>query len=83
MSKALLVHIGNDTRTELHDVLGLTGCEMSVNAMPADAKTPFIHYHDQNEELYMVLSGNGKVWLDGDVTDIHEGDCFKVDPAVH
>ncbi|MBR4606416.1 MAG: cupin domain-containing protein [Lachnospiraceae bacterium] len=82
MAKVHLVHAGDNARTELHDALGLTGCEMSVNTMPADAETPFIHCHDQNEELYMVLSGSGRVWLDGDVTAIREGDCFKVEPPV-
>ena len=81
MAKAQLVNAGKEARVELHDKLGLTGCEMSVNVMPAYGETPFIHFHDQNEELYMVLAGSGKVWLDGDVTEIREGDCFKVDPA--
>ncbi len=83
MPKTTLVNAASAPRTELHDKLGLTGCEMSVNAMPAGAETPFIHYHDQNEELYMVLAGDGKLWLDGDVTNIAEGDCFKVEPAAH
>lgn len=30
-------------RTELHDALGLTGCEVSVNALPAGAAVPFVH----------------------------------------
>ncbi len=81
MAKAQLINADKDSRVELHDKLGLTGCEMSVNALPAYAETPFIHFHDQNEELYMVLAGSGKVWLDGDVTDIREGDCFKVEPS--
>ncbi len=83
MAKANLLHAGDESRVELHDSLGLTGCQMSVNAMPAGVETPFVHHHEQNEELYMVLFGSGKVWLDGDVTDIHEGDCFKVSPAEH
>ena len=83
MSKAHIVNTNNSQRIELHDSLGLTGCEMSVNAMPANAETPFIHYHDQNEELYLVLAGSGKVWLDGEVTSIVAGDCFKIEPHVH
>lgn len=83
MAKANIVHVASAPRVELHDQLALTACEMSINTMDANAATPFVHYHDQNEELYFVLSGNGQVWLDGTVTDIREGDCFKVEPAVH
>lgn len=44
-------------RTELHDLLDLTGCEASVNTLPAGAAVPFVHAHKQNEELYGVLAG--------------------------
>ena len=32
-----LIHASGDARTELHDELGLTGCEVSVNDLPAGA----------------------------------------------
>lgn len=35
----------------LHDLLGLTSCEISVSAMPAGIKLPFNHKHKQNEEV--------------------------------
>ena len=41
-------------RTELHDALGLTGCEASYNVLPAGAAVPFVHAHKHNEELYVV-----------------------------
>ena len=34
-----------DPRTELHDVLGLTGAEISINNLPAGAGVPFVHTH--------------------------------------
>ena len=46
-------------RTELHDLLQLTGCELSINALPAGAAVPFVHSHRQNDELYVVLEGEG------------------------
>lgn len=49
----------------LHDVLGLTSCEISVNFMPAGAKAPFNHKHKQNEEVYIFLKGEGTMTLDG------------------
>ena len=52
-------------RTELHDRLGLTGAEISVNTLPAGASVPFVHAHKANEEIYFILSGKGKVIVDG------------------
>ena len=62
-----LIHASGDARTELHDELGLTGGEVSVNDLPAGAAVPFVHAHQQNEELYGILSGAGEIWLDGEV----------------
>ena len=56
-------------RTELHDKLGLTGAEVSVNRLPAGAAVPFVHAHKQNEELYGVLEGRGELWIDGEVVE--------------
>ena len=48
-----------DPRTELHDVLGLTGAEISINNLPAGVGVPFVHSHKKNEEIYIILSGKG------------------------
>ena len=45
-----------DPRTELHDVLGLTGAEISINNLPAGVGVPFVHSHKKNEEIYIILS---------------------------
>lgn len=71
-----------DPRTELHDVLGLTGAEISINNMPAGAGVPFIHSHKKNEEIYIILSGKGKAVLDGETVEFEAGDVIKVAPAV-
>lgn len=52
--------IGNEGRVELHDQLGLTGAEISINQMPAGSNVPFVHAHKNNEEIYGILSGKGK-----------------------
>ena len=58
-----------DPRTELHDVLGLTGAEISINNLPAGAGVPFVHTHKKNEEIYIILSGKGSAVLDGEKVD--------------
>ena len=37
MANFAKTHIGNESRVELHEVLGLTGAEVSVNNLPAGA----------------------------------------------
>ena len=65
-------------RTELHDALGLTGCEVSVNALPAGAAVPFVHRHVKNEEVYGVLEGRGELYIDGEVVELKAGDWFRI-----
>ena len=70
-----------DPRTELHDVLGLTGAEVSINNLPAGAGVPFVHSHKKNEEIYIILSGKGTAVLDGETVELEAGDVIKVAPA--
>jgi uncharacterized cupin superfamily protein len=74
--------IGSVPRTELRAALGLTGCEVSVNALPAGVSVPFVHAHRENEEVYLVLSGTGTFSLDGVLHPLREGDAVRVAPAV-
>ena len=64
----------------LHDVLELTGCEISVNAVPKGFKVPFNHRHKQNEEVYIVLKGEGIITVDGEAVNVKEGSAVKIMP---
>ena len=68
-------------RTELHDLLGLTGAEISINTLPAGASVPFVHAHQANEEIYGVLAGKGKAEIDGETIDLKAGDWVRIAPA--
>lgn len=61
--------------------LGLTGCEVSFNRFAAGKGMPFVHAHKMNEELYIVLRGNGTFFVDGDEFPIQEGSVIRVAPA--
>ena len=74
-------NIGNDGRTELHEKLALTGAEISINNLPAGAGVPFVHSHKNNEEIYGILSGKGKVVIDGEEITLFAGDWLKIAPA--
>ena len=71
----------NEGRVELHDALGLTGAEVSINALPAGAGVPFLHFHKENEEIYGILSGHGKAIIDGEEITLAAGDWLRIAPA--
>ena len=75
------LNVTGTERVELHDKIGLTGAEISVNVLPAGACVPFVHAHKQNEEIYIVLEGNGKMVLDGESVELSANDYFRVSPA--
>jgi len=53
MSNYKIVSTKNEPRVELKEALGLSGCELSINELPANVSVPFVHSHKQNEELYL------------------------------
>ena len=66
MAQYKLAHIDmKGNRGELHDLLNLTGAEVSCNTLPAGASVPFVHHHTQNEEVYLILEGKGMLYIDG------------------
>ena len=81
MKNYVKTNIGNEGRVELHETLGLTGAEVSINQLPAGAGVPFVHSHKQNEEIYGILSGKGSVVLDGETVQLTAGDWLKVSHA--
>jgi len=73
-------NIGSEGRTELHDKLNLTGAEISINNFPAGAGVPFVHSHKNNEEIYGIISGKGKVVIDGEKIELTAGDWLRIAP---
>ena len=69
--------IGKESRIELHEKLSLTGAEISLNELPAGTNVPFVHSHKENEEIYGILSGNGKAIIDGEEISLSTGDWLK------
>lgn len=65
----------------LGETLALTGCEVSLNRLPAGTAMPFVHAHAQNEEFYLFLSGDGTFFIDGQEFPVREGTAIRVDPA--
>jgi mannose-6-phosphate isomerase-like protein (cupin superfamily) len=42
----------------------------------------FAHKHDEAEEVYVVISGSGRVKLDDEIVDLHPLDAIRVSPGV-
>lgn len=74
------ISIAEGARTELHDQLQLTGAEVSINEMPAGASVPFVHSHKQNEEIYAILEGMGRVIIDDETIELKAGDWLRISP---
>ena len=81
MSNFSKISVPNEARVELHDQIGLTGAEVSINNLPAGAGVPFVHSHKNNEEIYVVLSGKGKAVVDGEEVSLTAGDWIRISPA--
>lgn len=68
-------------RGMLGEELDLTSCEISINSLPAEASIPFVHSHQENEEVYIIISGEGQFMVDGDEFAVTEGTCLRIAPA--
>lgn len=64
----------------LKDILGFTGCEISINSLPPGTGMPFYHQHKDNEEVYIFIQGKGQVQVDDEVIDVQEGSIVRIAP---
>jgi mannose-6-phosphate isomerase-like protein (cupin superfamily) len=46
------------------------------------ARMPFGHRHLEQEEVYVVVGGSGRLKLDDDIVDVAEWDVIRVAPKV-
>ena len=64
----------------LRKFLGSAGLEMSLNVVPPGKGMPFLHKHQQNEEVYVVVGGRGQFLVDGECIDVEEGCVLRISP---
>ena len=62
----------------LKDATNATSCEISFGSLPSGASVPFFHSHKENEENYIILSGEGTFQVDDDVFEVAEGSVVRV-----
>jgi mannose-6-phosphate isomerase-like protein (cupin superfamily) len=64
----------------LRSVLGSAGLEVSLNVVPPGKAIPFLHRHQENDEVYVVVGGQGQFLVDGECLDVAEGSVLRIGP---
>jgi mannose-6-phosphate isomerase-like protein (cupin superfamily) len=64
------------------EALGAVHTGVSLHHLMPARRQPFGHRHAEAEEIYVVLSGSGRLKLDDDVLEIEVMDAIRVAPGV-
>ena len=70
---------GMDTRFPKRQ-LGCTIGGVGIEKLPPGVRTPFGHTHSEQEELYVIAEGSGRVKIEGEVHDLRAWDIVRVGP---
>jgi hypothetical protein len=54
---------------------------LSYQRLAPNFRIPFGHVHAEQEEVYVVVSGSGRVKLDDDVVELRQWDAIRVAPG--
>ncbi len=65
----------------LRSLVGSAGLETSLNVVPPGKGIPFLHRHQHNDEVYIVVAGRGQFLVDGACIDVAEGSVLRLGPA--
>jgi mannose-6-phosphate isomerase-like protein (cupin superfamily) len=60
--------------------IGATGSEMSFQTLVPGQDSGFLHTHKTHEEMYIILKGEGKYQVDGEIFNVSEGSIIRVSP---
>jgi mannose-6-phosphate isomerase-like protein (cupin superfamily) len=65
-----------------HEDLGSETSGISYQVIKAGQRQPFAHRHGEMEEIYVVISGSGRVKLDDGLEDVGPLDAIRIGPSV-
>jgi mannose-6-phosphate isomerase-like protein (cupin superfamily) len=65
-----------------HEDLDSETSGLSYQVVKAGQRQPFAHRHGEMEEIYVVVSGSGRVKLDDGIEDVGPLDAVRISPAV-
>jgi len=55
---------------------------LAYHVLRPNKRQAFAHRHDKAEEIYVVLSGSGRIKLDDDVVELETMDAVRLAPSV-
>lgn len=61
--------------------LGLERSGLSFQRFAPGFRIPFGHKHDRQEEIYVLVSGSGRMKLDDEVIELRQWDALRVSAA--
>ena len=61
--------------------LGCTVGAVSLQRLAPNARSPFGHRHERQEELYVIVRGDGRMKLDDEIVELEEWDAVRVPPG--
>ena len=65
----------------LREDLGCEKTALSLQEIKPDARQEFGHRHADEEEIYVILSGSGRMRVEDDEIEVGELDAIRVAPA--
>jgi mannose-6-phosphate isomerase-like protein (cupin superfamily) len=64
------------------DDLEATQFGISLQMLKPNQRVPFGHFHDRQEEVYVIVGGSGRLKLDDEVVDLGRWDAVRIAPEV-
>jgi hypothetical protein len=55
---------------------------LSLQRLAPNARIPFGHKHGEQEEVYVVVNGSGRIKLDDEIVELRRWDAVRVSPQV-
>jgi mannose-6-phosphate isomerase-like protein (cupin superfamily) len=62
--------------------LGLQNSGLSFYRIAPGFRVPFGHRHDEQEEVYLVVSGNARAKLDDEIVELRAWDALRIPKGV-
>ena len=64
------------------DAMGLQGGGFSYQKLAPNFEAPFGHRHERQEEVYVIVSGNGRVMIEDEVRELRQWDAIRLPGGV-
>jgi uncharacterized cupin superfamily protein len=62
--------------------LGCTTGGVGIETLAAGVRIPFGHTHAEQEEIYVIAEGSGRIKLDDEVHELRQWDLLRIGPGV-